>query len=146
MKVVPFLLALTLLGTVVSGASAASRSPAAATDLCGVAKSVRSSITSSDHFTPTAGTSITALDAELKTAYTHLKAEESIVLAESPGSLKPHFERVFAFDNMIYSELSKANWNILVFAKNSKSLEAGAAKVKPDLAAIEAYFNKCKKS
>lgn len=144
MKLVPFLLALTLLGAVASSASAAPRSTATAADLCGIAKSVRSSITKSTSLTPTAGTSITSLEAELKASFTHIKAAEKIVLAESPGSLKPHFVRVFAFDNMIYAKLSAANWNFLVFAKNAKSLEAGAAKIRPDIAAIQAYFNKCK--
>lgn len=145
MKLVPFLLALTLLGAVASSAGAATSSTATAKDLCSEAKSVGASITNSTHFTPTAGSSLTSLEASLKASFTHIKAAESIVLAESPGSLKPHFERVFAFDNMVYSELSKANWNFVAFAKNASSLEAGAAKVKPDIAAIQAYFNKCKK-
>ena len=145
MKLVPFLLALTLLGAAASGASAAPRSTATGADLCSLAKSVGSSIDNSTHFTPTAGASITALEASLKASFTHIKSSESLVLAESPGSLKPHFERVFAFDNMVYSELSKANWNFIAFAKNASSLEAGAAKVRPDIVAIQAYFNKCKK-
>lgn len=146
MKFVPFLLALTLLGALASGAGAAPSSTATAGDLCSVAKGVASSITHSGAtITPTAGTSIASLEKELKATYTHIKAAESLVLAQSPSSLKPHFVKVFAFDNMVYAELSKANWNILAFAKNAKSLEAGAAKVRPDLLAIEAYFNKCKK-
>lgn len=146
MKLVPFLLALTLLGAVASGASAAPRSTATAADLCGVGKGIASSLAhSATPITPTAGTSIASLEKSLKASFTHIKAAEKIVLANSPGSLKPHFVKVFAFDNMIYSELSKANWNILAFAKNAGALEAGAAKIKPDLLAIEAYFNKCKK-
>lgn len=146
MKFVPFLLALTLLGAVASGAGAAPSSTVTAGDLCSVAKGVSSSITHSGAtVAPTAGTSIASLEKELKSTYTHIKAAESVVLANSPSSLKPHFMKVFAFDNMIYAELSKANWNILAFAKNAKSLEAGAARIRPDLLAIEAYFNKCKK-
>ncbi|MGH9299086.1 MAG: hypothetical protein ACRDZT_04165 [Acidimicrobiales bacterium] len=146
MKLVPFLLALTLLGVVASGASAAPRSIASADDLCSVAKGVSSSLVHSGAtVTPTAGTSITSLENELKTTYTHIKAAESVVLANSPGSLKPDFVKVFAFDNMVYAELSKAHWNILAFAKNAKSMEAGEAKIKPDLLAIKEYFAKCKK-
>jgi hypothetical protein len=146
MKLVPFLLALALAGGVASGAGAAPRSTAAAADLCSVAKGVASSIAHSGAtVAPSAGASIASLEQELKATYTHIKAAESIVLAKSPSSLKPHFVKVFAFDNMVYAELSKANWNILAFAKNAKSLEAGAAKIKPDLLAIEAYFKACKK-
>ena len=146
MKLVPFLLALALLGAAASGAAAAPRSTAAADDLCSVAKGVSSAIThSGSTITPTAGTSITSLEKSLKATFTHIKAAESVVLANSPSSLKPHFVRVFAFDNMLYSELSKANWNFIALAKNAKSLEAGVAKIKPDILAIEAYFNKCKK-
>ena len=145
MKFVPFLLALTLLGAVASGASAAPKSTVTAADLCSVAKGVATSISHSGALTPTAGTSIALLQKELKATYTHIKESESLILAQSPSSLKPHFVKVFAFDNMVYAELSKANWNLLAFAKNAKSLEAGVLKVKPDLLAIEAYFNKCKK-
>ena len=45
---------------------------------------------------------------------------------------------------MISSQLSKANWNLLAFTKNAKSLEAGAITITPDLLAIKAYFAKCK--
>lgn len=146
MKFVPLLVALTLLGAVASGASAASRSTATADDLCSLARGVSSSLLHSGAtVTPSAGASITSLEAELKATYTHIKSAEGLILANSPGSLKPHFVKVFAFDNMIYAELSKANWNILAFAKNAKSLEAGATKIKPDLLAIKAYFDKCKK-
>ena len=146
MKFVPFLLVLTLMGAVASSAGAAPRSTVTAGDLCSVAKGVASSITHSGAtIAPTGGASIASFEKELKATYTHIKAAESIVLAQSPSSLKPHFVKVFAFDNMVYAELSKANWNVLAFAKNAKSLEAGAQKIRPDLLAIEAYFNKCKK-
>ncbi|HEY8030782.1 MAG TPA: hypothetical protein VIE38_14915 [Gaiellaceae bacterium] len=146
MKLVPFLLALTLFGAVASSAGAAPRSTATASDLCSIAKGVASSITHSGAtVAPTGGTSIASLENTLKATYTHIKSAESLVLAKSPSSLKPHFVKVFAFDNMVYAELSKANWNILAFAKNAKSLESGAAKIKPDLLAIQAYFAKCKK-
>jgi hypothetical protein len=144
-KVLPFVLALVVLGATAAGAGASPASSSRATDLCTLAKSVRSSITKSGAtVTPGAGTSIQALEAQLKSTYTHIKAAESLVLANSPASLKPHFVRVFAFDNKIYAMLSKANWNFLVFAKNAQSLSAQAAALKPDLAAIQAYFAKCK--
>jgi hypothetical protein len=146
MKLVSFLLSLTLLGAAASAASAAPRSTATTGSLCSVAKGVASSIThSGSPLAPTAGTSIASLEKELKTAYTHIKSEESVVLANSPSSLKPDFVRVFAFDNIVYAKLAKARWNFLVFAKNAKSLAAGEAKLRPDFLAIEAYFNKCKK-
>jgi hypothetical protein len=145
MKLVPLLVALTLLGVVASGASAAPRSTATATNLCTVGKGVAAAIgKSGSTIAPTAGTSIAALEKQLKGTFTRIKAAEKVVLASSPGSLKPHFVRVFAFDNMVYSELSKANWNLLAFAKNASSLEAGATKIRPDIATIEAYFSKCK--
>jgi len=146
MKLVPFLLALTLLGALASGASATPKSTAIADNLCGVAKGVSSSLLRSGAtITPTAGTSFTSLGAELKATYTHIRAAESVVLANSPSSLKSDFVKVFAFDNTVYSELSKAHWNIIAFAKNAKSLQAGVAKIKPDLLAIKAYFSRCKK-
>jgi hypothetical protein len=146
MKLVPFLVALTLLGAVASSASAAPRSTATAADLCSVGEGIASSLAKSGStIAPTAGTSIATLEKQLKATFTRIKSAEKVVLANSPGSLKPHFERVFAFDNMVYSELSKANWNLLAFAKNATSLEAGAQKIHPDIVAIEAYFKKCKK-
>lgn len=143
MKLIPFLVALTLLGAVASSASAAPRST---TDLCTVAKGVASAITRSGAtLAPTAGTSLASLSKELKTTFSHIKAAESVVLANAPSSLEPHFVKVFAFDNLVYSKLSKANWNLLALAKDAKSLSAGAAKVAPDIRAINAYFDKCKK-
>lgn len=139
------LLSLLVVAAAMSQAAGAGAAPSRSADLCSVAKSVRSSITKSGaSITPSSTTSITSLEASLKSTYTHIKAAESVALANSPGSLKPHFERVFAFDNQVYAELSAAHWNILAFAKNAKSLEAGALKIKPDLLAIEAYFAKCK--
>jgi hypothetical protein len=146
MKLVSFLLALALSGGVAASAGAQPRFVATAGDLCSVAKGVASSLVSSGAtITPKAGTSLTSLGRELQATYTHIKAAESVVLANSPGSLKPDFEKVFAFDNMVYSELSKAHWNVLVFAKSASSLEAGVTRIRPALLAIKAYFNKCKK-
>lgn len=139
------LLSLLVLAAVMSQAAGAGAAPSRSADLCTIAKSVRSSITKSGgSVMPSSTTSMASLEASLKATYTHIKAAESIVLANSPASLKPHFQRVFAFDNQIYAELSAAHWNILAFAKNAKSLGAGALKIKPDLRAIEAYFAKCK--
>lgn len=140
------LLSLLVAVVAMSQAAGAGATPSKSADLCSIAKSVRSSITKSGAtITPSATTSIASLQAALKNTYTHIKAAESVVLANSPGSLKPHFEKVFAFDNQIYAEMSAAHWNLLAFAKNAKSLEAGAAKIKPDLLAIQAYFAKCSK-
>ena len=144
MKLVPVLLALMLLGAAASGASAAPRSTATAESLCSVGKSLASSLEKSSAFTPTAGTSIASLGHELRVTFTHIKAAESIVLASSPSSLKPHFVKVFAFENEIYSTLSKAHWNILALEKNARALEEGATRIKPDIRAIEAYMHKCK--
>jgi hypothetical protein len=146
MKLVPFLVALTLLGAVASGASAAPRSTATAANLCSVGKGIAASIAKSGStIAPSAATSITALEKQLKGTFTRIKAAEKVVLANAPGSLKPHFVKVFAFDNMVYSKLSKANWNFIALAKSASSLQAGAARIRPDILAIEAYFNKCKK-
>jgi hypothetical protein len=143
-KVIPFVLALVVLGVTAAGAGASPATSSQATDLCSYAKSAGASIAKSGSFTPSAGTSMASLSAQLKATFSKIKTAESIVLANSPGSLKPHFVRVFAFDNKVYDMLSKANWNILVFAKNAQSLEAQAKALQPDLAAIKAYFAKCK--
>lgn len=144
MKLVPFLLALTLLGAVASGASAAPRSTATAESLCSVGKGIASSLArSGTAIAPAGATSITTLENEMKATFTRIKHAEPVVLANSPSSLKPHFVKVFAFENQIYSALSKAHWNILALEKNAVALEAGATKIKPDLHAIEAYFKKC---
>ena len=84
------------------------------------------------------------LGAQLKASFTKIKAAEKIVLANASGPIKGHFEKVFAFDNLIYAKLKAANWNILVFAKNAQSFALQAQKLKPDLTAIQAYFAKCK--
>jgi len=146
MKFVPFVLALAVLGATAAGAGAAPASPSRSADLCSVGQGIATSLArSGSAITPTAGTSLATLQAQLKASFTKIKAAESVVLANSPGSLKPHFVKVFAFDNQIYALLAKANWNILALAKNAKQFEAGALKIKPDLAAIKAYFAKCKK-
>lgn len=146
MKLVPFLLALTLLGAVASGASAAPSSTATAVDLCSVAKGVASSITHADSgLAPAAGTSLAAASKALKATFTRVRAAESIVLGSSPGSLKPHFVKVFAFYNLVYEKLSKAKWNVLALAKSAQTLQAAEKKVQPDMRAITAYFHKCKK-
>lgn len=145
MKVVPFLLAMTLLGAVASSAAAAPTSAGTAVSLCSVGKGIASSLAHSGTVVmPSATTSIASLEKQMKTAFTRIKAAESVVLANAPASLKPHFVKVFAFDNKVYAELSKAHWNILALAKNAQSFEAEVAKIKPDLLAIEAYFKKCK--
>lgn len=144
MKAVPVLLALTLLGATATSAGATPASSATAGSLCSVGKSIASSLAHSAAIAPTAGTSIASLQKQLKATFTHIKSAETVVLANAPASLKPHFVKVFAFDNKVYAELSKAHWNILALAKNAGSFEAEAAKIKPDLLAIEAYFKKCK--
>ena len=146
MKFLPFLLALTLLGVVASGASAAPRSTASADNLCNVGKSVAGELAKSGSaITPSAGTSLAALQKQMKAEFSSIKAKESVVLANSPASLKPHFVRAFAFVNLVYAKLSAANWNILALEKDATSLAARAQKIRPDVAAIDAYFAKCKK-
>lgn len=146
MKLVPFLLALTLLGAAASGAAAAPRSDATTTDLCSVAKGVALSITHAGaSLAPTAGSSLAAMSRQLKATFTRVKEAEPIVLNSSPGSLKPHFVKVFAFYNLIYEKLSKANWNLLALEKSAQSLQVAEAKIEPDLRAIKAYFDRCKK-
>ncbi|MGH2971457.1 MAG: hypothetical protein ACRDLE_04885 [Gaiellaceae bacterium] len=145
-KLVSLALAAGVLAVYASSASAAPASHSNVADLCTAAKGIASSIAHSGvGITPSAGQSITTLEKQLKASFTKIKAAESVVLANSPSSLKGHFVRVFAFDNMVFDQLSKANWSILALAKNAKSLEAGSLRIKPDLAAIEAYFAKCKK-
>lgn len=145
MRFVPFLLAVALSGTLATGAGAAPASTSGVADLCSVAKGVAASITASGVTpTPTTGASITSLEKQLKVTYTKIKDAEPIVLANAPSSLKGDLQKVFAFDNTVFADLSKAHWNILAFAKNARSLEAGVLKIKPDLLAIKAYFAKCK--
>lgn len=144
MKLVPFVLAMTLLGAVASGASAAPRSTATASDLCGVGKGIAASLAHSN-LSPAGATSPEAFGKQLKTTFTRLKSAESIILANSPGSLKPHFVKVFAYYNLVIAKLSKANWNVLALAKDGPTLEAGQRKIEPDLRVLNAYFHKCKK-
>jgi len=144
MKLAPFVLALVVLAATATSAGAAPASPARAGNLCGVGKNISSALQSSGAITPTAGTSVQAMSAQLKASFTKIKAAENVVLANASGSIKGHLEKVFAFDNMIYAKLKAANWNILVFAKNAQSFALQAQKLKPDLLAIQAYFAKCK--
>lgn len=144
MRLVPFVLALVVLAVTATSAGAAPASPARAGNLCGVGKSIASSLQSSGAISPSAGTSVQALGAQMKATFSKIEAAEKIVLANASGSIKGHLENVFAFDNTIYTKLKAANWNILVFAKNAQSFAAQAQKLKPDLAAIQAYFAKCK--
>jgi len=144
MRFVPFVLALVLLGATAAGAGAASSSPSRAGDLCGLGKGVAAAMAKSGSFTPSTSTSPQAIGQQLKASYTRIKSAEKVVLAAASGSIKGHLQKVFAFDNLIYAKLQAANWNILVFAKNAQSFAAQAAKLKPDLLAIQAYFGKCK--
>lgn len=147
MKLASFLLAAAMLGAFASGASAAPSSTATAASFCSTSKGAASSILHAGTMpTPTAGASMATLGKQLKALYTRVKASESTVLAQAPGSLKVHFQRVFAFYNMVYDRLAKANWNVMALAQNAQSLQAGAAKVKPDLLAIKKYYEtKCGK-
>lgn len=144
MRLVPFLVAVVVLTATAGGAGATPASPARARNLCSVGKSIAGALQKSGAITPSAGASIQALQAQMKASFTRIKAAEKIELANASGSIKGHPQKVFAFDDMIYAKLKAANWNILVFAKNAQSLEAQVLKLKPDLAAIEAYFAKCK--
>ena len=99
MRLVPFVLALVVLAVTATSAGATPASPATAQNLCGVGKSIASSLQSSGAITPTAGTSVQALSAQLKASFTKIEAAEKIVLANASGSIKGHLEKVFAFDN-----------------------------------------------
>ena len=144
MRLVPFLVALVVLAATATSAGATPASPARAGNLCGVGKGISSSLQNTGAISPTAGTSIKALGAQLKASFTKIKAVEKVVLANASGAIKGHLQKVFAFDDMIYAKLKAANWNILVFAKKAQSFALRAQKLRPDLLAISAYFAKCK--
>ncbi len=144
MRLVPFLVAFVVLAATATSAGAAPASPASAGNLCGVGKNISSTLQNTGAITPTAGTSLKQLGAQLKASFSKIKAAEKVVLANASGAIKGHLQKVFAFDDMIYAKLKAANWNILVFAKNAQSFALQAQKLKPDLLAISAYFAKCK--
>lgn len=145
MRVVSFLAVLGVTAALAAGAGAA---PSRSGSLCSVGKAVATAIVASGKSaapTTSAGsTSIASVQAAMKANFTRIHAAENTLLAASSGSIKGHLQKIFAFDNRVYSDLQKAHWSILALAKDAQALEAQAAKVKPDLLAVQKYFSKCK--
>lgn len=75
-----------------------------------------------------------AAKAAMETAFKNLQGEEGLILGVAPSSLQRPFKKVFAALNILYSDLSKANFNyaklskaeIAKFASYSKSMTAAS--------------------
>jgi hypothetical protein len=131
-----------LAGIASASAFGAGARSAAGASFCGASAGVYKDVVNATgaSFRPTSAASITALMTSLKTELLKVKSEEPTLLANAPAKLKPDFQAVFAFENVIIGDLQKANFNVLALAADAKTLETGANKIKPDLNAIEAYY------
>jgi hypothetical protein len=78
--------------------------------------------------------------AAMEAAYKNLKPEEALVLGVAPSSLQSSYKLLFQDINLLYSDLSKSNFN---FAKLTKaqiaSFEALSRKMEPASNKITAY-------
>jgi hypothetical protein len=123
-----------VLAFVVSGANAGAalnaRAQASVSPFCGFASKY-----SKTSFSPTSST------ASLEKDYSELKAVEPVMLSSAPSTLKPDLQKIFAFDNLIFTSLEKVNFNVL---KLPHSFEETLAKDGAALAAVtgklDAYF------
>ena len=131
---------------VVASATAAPQSRASAqagSTFCTSAKGVEPSLASGASFSLSSlgkATSLTALEANFKTALLKVKTEEPIIIAAAPSAIKGDLAQVFVVENKFVAAFQKVNFNFMALAPYEKTFLAEAATIKKPLAAIEAYY------
>jgi len=81
-----------------------------------------------------------AAKAAMEAAYRNLKPEEALVLSVAPSSLQTPYKTVFKDINLLYADLSKANFNFEKLTKAQiASFEALANTMTPATDKINAY-------
>lgn len=93
------------------------------------------------------GTNVAAVTpAALKANYEKFKAVEKSILGQAPTAIKADLQKIFAFDDILFAALNKANWN---FAKlppaTLQMLATKGPALEPASKRVAAYFAKvCK--
>lgn len=86
---------------------------------------------------------MTLTPATLKSDYAKFKAAQPTILANTPASIKTDLEKIFAFDDGIFDDLSKVGW---VFgeltAADLHTLALDGPKLKPQSDAVVSYLDK----
>ncbi len=78
--------------------------------------------------------------AAMEAAFRNLKPEEAIVLGVAPSTLQKPYKTVFADINLLYADLSKADFNFEKLTKAQiANFEALAKAMSPATATINAY-------
>ena len=78
--------------------------------------------------------------AAMEAAFKSLKPEEALVLGVAPSSLQKPYKTIFADINLLYADLSKANFNFEKLTKAQiASFEALSKAMSPATAKINAY-------
>ena len=120
----------------------ASAAAGAGSPFCGLSsKFASTALSPTSSLVPnTAATSISTLESRMKIEFETFKSEEPALLASAPSQIKADLVKVFAVDDKLVGVLEKANFNFMALAPYAKSLEAEAATIKPDIAALSGYF------
>ena len=120
-----------------AGSSAALASPTARTLTPFCAKVV-------GYSKDTPGTTLYTLKpAALEAKYNGFKSATVKLLAISPSSIKPELQKIFTFDNALFSALQKAGWNFSkVPPATLKSWATKGPLLKPASDKVIAYFDK----
>jgi len=85
-------------------------------------------------------TSLTALEANFKTALLKVKTEETDHHRRRAVGDQGRSRQVFVVENKFVAAFQKVNFNFMALAPYEKTFLAEAATIKKPLAAIEAYY------
>ena len=81
--------------------------------------------------------------AALAANYKKYKAGESILLSETPSSIKPDLQKIFTFDNALFAALQKAGWSFTKLpVATLKSWAIKGPALKPASDKVISYFDK----
>jgi len=124
-------------------ASSAERdaSSPAATSFCQRAVGVASDLVGpASILTPTQGASLQALDAKLKAQFENVKTNESALTSSAPASISSALREVVEVDSVILGDLQRVQFNFLGLLRYHNVLAEDVARLRPQLAALKAYF------
>jgi hypothetical protein len=129
-----------------SGASAATTARPAARSVALATAAPRTSVFCTDAANAAANNTsaaATASVASLENDYAKLKADESIILADSPSAIKGDWQTLFTFLNKFYSELASVKYDFIKLPTSYLStLETDGAPAEAAAKAIDAYIEK----
>jgi hypothetical protein len=135
--------ALALLAVLTPGVNAApgdSPSRRGAAGFCSASKGVAASIVQAASISTIAGT-----PQGTPSYYERIAAAEPALDSAASGKLAKDLRKVFPVINVLIDDLKQAHWNPAGLAPYEAQLLTDAAKIKPELSALRAYYrNTCK--